>query len=525
MRRSTIYLPLAFGAVLSAGIWIGNRFPGNMSGSSGYNGYDKINAVLGIVEDRYVDSVDRQKLIDETITDLLQSLDPHSYYYTADELRESNEPLQGNFEGIGIEYRVFHDTITVLRAIPGGPSENILFTGDRLVKADGVSLTGIDDKTHGKLRGTAGSKVLVSVRRPGVKGLVDREITRDNIPIYSIDAAYLLDATTGYVKLSRFAENSHAEFKRAVDSLRKAGMKNLVFDLRDNGGGYLHTAVELADEFLPAGQKIVYTVGRTTGREDHNATSKGNYENMPLVLLIDENSASASEIIAGAIQDNDRGTLVGRRSFGKGLVQEEKMLADSSGFRITVSRYYTPSGRCIQKPYENGSKAYYAENNRRYARGELLNADSIRFPDSLKYQTIFKKRTVYGGGGIMPDIFVPLDTAGMPQLIDKLYAKDVFNFYAMNYVTVNRGNLEKQGLKTFLRDFTVSPEMMSDFRKTAASEKCELSAGQLERYEGLLHMYIKAYVAQLIWSDEAFLMVINSNDKEVQRAAASFGRK
>ncbi|TND10334.1 MAG: carboxyl-terminal processing protease [Bacteroidetes bacterium] len=524
MRRSTIYLPLILGAVLSAGIWIGNRFSGNMTGNSGYSGYDKINAVIGIIEDRYVDSVDREKLVEETIAGLLQSLDPHSDYFTADEIREMNEPLQGNFEGIGIEYNLIHDTVTVMSVVPGGPSEKILLPGDRLVKADGVPIIGeVEEKfVRSKLRGPADTKVKVTFRRPGEEKLLEKEITRGRVPINSIDVAYMIDASTAYVKLTRFAEKSHADFVKALDSLKKIGMKKLVLDLRGNGGGYLQTAVAIADEFLPAGQKIVYTEGRKTKREDHNASSKGSYENLPLALLIDEGSASASEIIAGAIQDNDRGTIFGRRSFGKGLVQEEKLLSDSSGFRITISRYYTPSGRSIQKPYNKGNKAYYAEDNQRYSKGELLHADSIHFADSLKYKTIFKKRTVYGGGGIMPDIFVPLDTAGQTSLITKLLDKNAFNIYALDYATSNRKVLHAQGTSSFRREFAVSKAMLDAFVKLASAEGVVMNPVQLTRSEKLIRMYIKAAIARVAWDNDGFYPVLNDDDIAVKRAVESF---
>jgi len=518
--KLSIYFPFLAGFLLAAGIWIGSRFAGGPTGDGSYYAYDKINAVLGIVENRYVDSVDRERLVEETIGHLLQSLDPHSDYFPAEQAQAMNEALQGNFEGIGIEYNMVRDTVTVVNVIRGGPSEKVLMPGDRLVKADGKSLVDKRDEKDikGLLRGPADTKVLVTVVRRGERKTLDVPITRGSVPIYSIDAAHMLDEKTGYILLSRFASDSHEEFEEQMALLRTKGMKRLVLDLRGNGGGYLETAVKLADEFLPAGRKIVYTEGRASKRRDYDATSEGDAEQLSLAVLIDEYSASASEIIAGAMQDNDRGLIVGRRSFGKGLVQREEMLRDSSAFRITIARYYTPAGRCIQKPYDKGLRAYYNEENERLNRGELFHADSIHFSDSLKFRTLVKKRTVYGGGGIMPDLFVPLDTSRRAQLLEELLEKNVFTHYAFDYADVNRSSWKKAGEEKFYGSFSVSKTQLDDFIAFAQKSGVRIAPELWLRHEGTVRLYLKAYIARVLWSENAFYKVLNSEDPVVRKA-------
>lgn len=527
MQRNAIYLPLIFGTLLGAGIWIGSHFNSNSSTGSRYNGYDKIDAVLGIVEKTYVDTVDHEALVEETIADMLQSLDPHSDYFSAEDARAMDEPLQGNFQGIGIEYNLIRDTVAVLAVIHGGPSENILRPGDRLIKADNQSLIGkLEEKDiKGKLRGPAGTKVSILIRRPGEAKPLTVAVTRGSVPIYSIDVAYMLDATTGYIKLSRFASTSHDEFVDKMNILRKQGMKKLVLDLRGNGGGYLETAVDLADEFLKQGQKIVYTEGRASKRKDYDASNAGSEELTPLALLIDEYSASASEIIAGAIQDNDRGTLIGRRSFGKGLVQHEEVLSDSSAFRITIARYYTPTGRCIQKPYDKGLENYRAEENNRYRNGELFHADSIHFSTKQKYYTLNKRRLVYGGGAIMPDVFVPLDTAGLTTTLYRdLYSKNVVSLYAFDYVDKNRKALKEAGLKKFLDTFTISDKDYDAFIAFAVAQGVRSTPAQAALSGPAIRLALKAAIARVIWNDDGYYPVINSRDETISKAIEALNK-
>ncbi|MFI5150786.1 MAG: S41 family peptidase [Bacteroidia bacterium] len=526
--KAFIYLPIAFSLVLIAGILIG-RFSGRSSGKPVFSHTDKITGILDFVQTQYVDTVNREKLTDKTIADMLQELDPHSAYMTADERRRNDEPLEGNFEGIGVEFNIVGDTVRVMNVITGGPSESAgIYAGDRIVLVDGKPFTG--KKVNGALvmktlRGKGGSMVKLSVKRAGLPHLVQIEITRGSVPIYSIDAAYLLNKQTGYIKLSRFAATSYDEFLTSFHKLRKLGMQQLILDLRGNGGGYLNIAVSLADEFLPKGKMIVYTRGRAVagGGKKFVASSGGEFETEKLVVLIDENSASASEIIAGAIQDNDRGTILGRRSFGKGLVQEEHELPDGSAFRLTIARYYTPSGRCIQKPYTKGSEEYYQEEMDRFKKGELLNADSIHFSDSLKFHTPGGK-TVYGGGGIMPDVFVPLDTSERNHYINNLLFHGVARDYVLDYADTRREGMRKKGFESFRTGFDAEPLLKGfvSFSETKGYKKDEQA---LEKGRAFLLNYLKATLARIVWDEESFYIILNARDKTLARAVEEIGKK
>lgn len=522
MRRTTIYFPLALAIVLAAGIYIGTKLNGGTV--TGNDPYLKIRTVLNDIQTNYVDTVNAKQLTEKTITSMLQSLDPHSDYFSADQAKAMSEPLEGNFQGVGIEYNLLRDTVAILAVVAGGPSEKAgLHAGDRLVTVDGQSITGKkmqEGDIRKKLRGPGGSTVKVGVKRSGQPGLLEFEITRGTIPINSVDVAYMIDNETGYIRLIRFAKTSYTEFMAAAAKLQKLGMKKMILDLRDNGGGFLDIAVQLADEFLPAGKMIVYTKGRAAGREDHKSTAAGSYENMPVALLINEYSASASEIIAGALQDNDRGVVVGRRSFGKGLVQNEKQLPDGSAYRLTIARYYTPVGRCIQKPYNKGIDAYMDEEHDRFKHGELLNADSIHFPDSLKYKTAGGK-TVYGGGGIMPDIFVPLDTAGDTKYFNALFSKTVFGDFAFSYADSHRNELLSQGREKFISSFTIDQTLFDNFLAAADKKGITRDPDQIKRSDAQIRRYLKASIARVIWNDEGFYPIINNGDTTVQKAIAN----
>ncbi|MCC6691708.1 MAG: S41 family peptidase, partial [Bacteroidia bacterium] len=412
--RKHIYLPIVFSLLLVLGIYIGYEYSFlNRTSISTTDG--KIEKLLNYIQKRYVDTVNKTQLEDKALNALLQSLDPHSAYVNAKEAKAMNEPLQGNFGGIGIEFNIIKDTIRVVAPISGGPSEALgIQAGDMIVKIEGKNSAGVkitNRQVIEQLRGEHNTKVNISIKRRGVKKLIDFTITRGEIPIFSIDVAYMVDAKTGYIKVSRFGATTYDEYMKAFHDLKEKNMQSLIRDLRGNPGGYLNAAVMLADEFLEQGKEIVHTQGRSDKIKVHMATARGEFEKNKLIILIDEGSASASEIVAGAVQDNDRGMIVGRRSFGKGLVQEEKEFEDGSAVRLTIARYYTPTGRCIQKPYNEGTEAYFSEEMERYDKGELQNADSIKFADSLKFKTPAGK-VVYGGGGIMPDVFVPIDTTG-----------------------------------------------------------------------------------------------------------------
>ncbi len=520
MRRLSTWLPLIVGISLAAGLLVGNKI-GRRSPENSGQSYDKIKAVLGYVQSNYVDSVNTAELTDATLAQMLQHLDPHSDYFTAEQTKEMNEPLQGNFEGIGIEYNIVRDTLVVMAVIPGGPAEKSgLRTGDRIVKANDTLLVGTyanEKFIKGKLRGPKGTKVKVAVKRSSSRPLIDISITRGSVPIYSVEVSYMVTPEVGYIRLSRFSETSYEEFLKASNTLLDEGMKKLVLDLRGNGGGFLDAATSIADEFLPEGQLIVYTKGRADGEERIMATKRGRLEKVPLAILVDENSASASEILAGAVQDNDRGVIVGRRTFGKGLVQEEKRLSDGSAFRLTIARYYTPTGRCIQKPYDKGLEAYAHDEQDRYKNGELLSADSIKFPDSLKFRTPGGK-VVYGGGGIMPDVFVPIDTSNGSTYLNDLFYKNVFTLWSLDFVEKNRAGLEEKGLPAFRNTFRISDAELNALAAIGEKNGVKRNEGQLKRSGEMIRRYMKANVARGIWGDAAYFQVWNAEDDGLKAA-------
>jgi len=420
----------------------------------------KMGQLLDLINLYYVDTVDFDKLTEAGIVEILKELDPHSVYISPEEVAAANEPLQGGFDGIGVSFQLIKDTIHVIEVIVGGPSEKVgLLPGDKIVKVDSIDATGkqINNKwvqTH--LRGKKGSKVMVSVLR-GRKGMLDFIITRDKIPMNSINVFCMLDNKTGYIRLERFAQNSNQEFIEAITKLKARGMENLIFDLRGNGGGYLNTAFNIADQFIKNGKMIVYTDNIRKSGESYKATNMGEFETGKLIVLVDEGSASASEIVSGAVQDWDRGLILGRRTFGKGLVQKPVDLTDKSQVRLTISHYYTPTGRCIQKPYSDGLDNYFNDLKIRSKHGEYLTADSIKFPDSLKFKTP-QGRTVYGGGGIMPDIFIPLDTSKYSSLYAEFVRKGIVNGFVIHYMEEYRSELKKQypTIEEFKKNYTVS---------------------------------------------------------------------
>jgi carboxyl-terminal processing protease len=521
-----IYLPIVFALVLILGIFIGGTFSINKNsgisaiGMSGKNG--KIEEILQYINQEYVDTVNSKKLIESTIESMLQNLDPHSSYISAEELATSNEPLQGNFEGIGVEFNIVDDTIRVIAVIPGGPSESVgVLAGDKIVKVDGKLIAGV--KTTNKnvmstLKGKGGTKVNVSIMRKNNPKLLDFTITRGTIPIYSIDVSYMVSSKTGYIKVSRFAATTYDEYMKAFESLQKQGMTQLIVDLRGNGGGYLNTAVDLADEFLSDGKEIVYTKGQARPRKDYKATSKGNFENGKLMVLIDDGSASASEILSGALQDNDRATIIGRRSFGKGLVQEQSQFSDGSAMRLTIARYYTPTGRCIQKSYSKGTEAYYDEESSRFANGELENADSIKVADSLKFKTPLGK-IVYGGGGITPDVFVPLDTSGRSRYLTEILYSGIVNDFAFAYADRERAKLKAfKTIDNFNRSFSITSSILSELVTYAEKNKIRKNEKEIKASESIIKTQLKALIARNIWGNAGFYPVIQEEDNVLKKA-------
>jgi len=435
----------------------------------------KMNQLLRFINELYVDTVNFDNLVEIGVIEMLKELDPHSVYIPVKEVQAANEPLQGAFDGIGVTFQIIKDTINIMEVLVGGPSEKVgLQAGDKIIKVDTSIATGksINNKwVQEHLRGPKGTKVAVFIKRGKKAEPLEFTITRDKIPMNSINVSFMVDDKIGYIRLERFAQTSTDEFNVAITKLKARGLENLILDLRGNGGGYLETAFKISDQFLNIGQLIVYTNNRHNERQEFVSTGKGNFEKGKLIILVDEHSASASEIVSGAVQDWDRGLIMGRRTFGKGLVQKPLNLADKSQIRLTTSHYYTPTGRCIQKPYEDGLENYYNDLSNRYIHGEFLTSDSIFFPDSLKYYTP-KKRVVYGGGGIMPDIFVPIDTTKYSSLYNELVRKGIFGAFTLDYMDIHKEDLKKKypAIEDFKNNFLVSDEFYNELMNYAKKE-------------------------------------------------------
>lgn len=524
----TLLFPLLLGVAVAGGFLLGQRMAPAASSTersffflrNNASPGAKLEQVLDLVDRQYVDTIDENKLVDEVLQDMLQRLDPHSYYISAAELQATQEPLEGSFMGIGVEFSIRQDTIVVVSPVEGGPSAALgIRAGDRIIDADGKKLAGVgitNDEVMRSLRGPKGSKVSVSIVRGTAKPF-EVSIERGEIPINSLAAALIDKEGTGYIRLSRFARTTHEEFVQAAHDLLGKGMKRLVLDLRGNGGGYLNAAIGICEELLPAGRSIVYTEGRSSPRKDFSAGGRGMLMDMPLAVLIDEGSASASEIVAGAIQDNDRGLIVGRRSFGKGLVQEHLELPDHSAVRLTTARYYTPSGRSIQRPYGDGI-AYENDLEERYDHGELLNADSIHLDSTLVYTTR-GGRKVFGGGGIMPDDFVPADTAERSNYLSRLFFSGAINDFAFAEVDRQRATLTAFGSAEAFNDrFTVTDAMLERLAATAEKLGVPRDPADLQRSRKLIAERVKAGMARNLWRDAGYYTVVLGSDVIYLRA-------
>lgn len=524
-KKLSIYLPIILSVTLTVGIIIGliisKKPQGVTSNLLLYPRTDKLNNVIKYIEEEYVDTVKTKALTENAIVAMLKELDPHSAYIPAEELQSVNEPLEGNFSGIGVQFNMQNDTVVVINTIPNGPSALVgVLAGDRIVKVNDTVVAGVkwqSDAIVKRLKGTKGTLVKVTIKRPGNSRLLNFDIIRNTIPLYSVDVSYMLDSKVGYIKISQFARTTPSEFSTAITKLRSQGMKKLVLDLRGNGGGYLDAATNLADQFLEEEKLVVYTQGRSKPREDFKATASGICEQDKLVILIDEFSASASEILSGAIQDNDRGTIIGRRSFGKGLVQEQIPLSDGSAIRLTVARYYTPTGRCIQKPYNNGVDDYYKDITKRYQHGEFENKDSIKFVDSLKFTTP-KGKTVYGGGGIMPDIFVPLDTVGGTKYFDDVRDLGLIYRFAFNYSDRNRSKLSRFTEVSELRKFLKKDDVYKKFTEFSKKQGLNPSKAELEKSKQIICIQIDAYIARNFFDNDGFYPTIRELDKTLDKA-------
>lgn len=480
----------------------------------------KLRYAEGIISNYYVDTVNSDKIVEEAIIAMLKTLDPHSTYSNAEETKEMTEPLKGNFSGIGITFNMQTDTLYVLQTLANGPSEKVgIVPGDRIISANDTIISGVKKKNNDViklLRGPKGTEVVLKVLRKGQKDLLTFRVVRDDIPIYSVDAAFMADATTGYVRISRFAEETNEEFLKAVKDLKKQGMKDIIIDLQDNGGGYLGSAYHLACNFLRRGDLVVYTEGLRSQPFYFNAEHNGSMLDGKVIVLVNQYSASASEIVAGALQDNDRGLIVGRRTFGKGLVQRPFPFPDGSMIKLTISRYHTPSGRCIQRPYENGEADEYREDiMRRYESGELMNEDSVHFVDSLKYATLKNHRIVYGGGGIMPDKFIPVDTTEYSEYYRKMVASGNLHKFCLNYVDENRKALKKKYANDddFVNDFIVTDEIMADLIEQCEKDSVKYDEEQYRRSENLIKVAVKGNIASDLYGSKSAYKVTAPYDK------------
>ena len=521
-KLNTFTLLLAFSAIIFLPT-------SSLAQNSTQDASKKFGTLLNMLDRLYVDSVDMDELVEIAITKMLEELDPHSIYFSEEDLREANEPLDGSFEGVGVQFNIFKDTIMVVSPIAGGPSERLgIRAGDRIVQVEDEYVAGVGVSNKDVIRllkGPKGSMVKVFIKRDGEKELLEFNIERDKIPIFSVMAAHMIDEEIGYIKVSRFAKTTLEELRTALEKLNSKGMKDLVLDLQGNGGGMLRTAINMSDEFLTEDKLIVYTEGRAFPREDTFTSYEGLFESGRLVILMDGGSASASEIVAGAVQDWDRGLIVGRRSFGKGLVQRPIKLGDGSAIRMTVQKYYTPAGRCIQKSYEGGVEAYRLEKYERFESGELLSVDSLDLPDSLKYYTRIKKRTVYGGGGIIPDVFVPIDTTSNSESFRILLRKGLMSRYALEFVDNNRTSIESDypTEDDFVANFSVSESEIEKFKVWAESQGTEESPIVISEEDWTISgnaiiLRLKAFMGRNVYDQSTFYRIIGDLNDSLQEA-------
>lgn len=512
----------------------------NASTSLTYGDVQKVQTTMYAISKYYMDTVNTEQMVDNAIVGMLENLDPHSKYIPKKEVQKMNEPLDGKFEGIGVVFQMMKDTLLVIQTISGGPSERVgIRAGDRIVYVNDTTIAGVKMQNTDimkKLRGPKGTPVNVKILRRGVKEMIDFKIIRDVIPIYSIDAAYMVDKTIGYIKVNKFSETTLDEFNQAMDKLQSKGMKSLIIDLQDNGGGYLNTAVQLASLVLPSDKLVVYSEGVNQPKEVFNTKGKPRFEKGDLVVLVDESSASASEILSGSIQDWDRGLIIGRRTFGKGLVQKPIPLPDGSIIRLTTAQYFIPSGRCVQRPYKDNLKDYDKDLIERYNRGELMHEDSISFPDSLKYYTINSRRPVYGGGGIMPDVFVPLDTTKYTKYHRNLAAKNVLNDFVLNYLEKKRPELEKlydvkneakkeSSFQLFLQNFKISDDDLTTIKEAGDKEKVEFNEEQFEKSKAIIKKQVKAMIARDLWDTGEYFQIMNDENDIYRKGVEALQNK
>lgn len=521
--KLSILLPLILSVVLVLGMVLGALISQNRMKQSLFNlpKQDKLTALINFIEMEYVDTISKSRLVELTIPSLLNNLDPHSMYMPATEIQRINEPLEGNFDGIGVQFNMLNDTVVVIQTISGGPSERLgIIAGDRIITINDTGVAGKqlpNTDIVSKLRGPSGTTVKVGISRQNIPGLIEFVITRDRIPLYSVDVSYMINSETGYIKISQFAKSTFREYIEAVEKLQSMGMQKLIIDLRGNGGGYLDAATNIADQFLHENSLIVYTEGKAKPRVNLFASSRGVNLDTDIIVLIDEWSASASEILAGAIQDNDRGLVVGRRSYGKGLVQTQTMFTDGSGVRLTVARYYTPSGRSIQKPYDQGNEQYFSDLYERYSHGEFFDADSIRLNDSVKYFTP-SGRVLYGGGGIMPDIFLPSDTTDITPYYSQITRQGLVYRFAFDFADKHRNVLMQYPDAASMENYLNRQELFEKFVRFAEGEGVKRVDSQINKSGMIIHTQLKAYIARNIIDNPGFYPIIQSIDNTLLKS-------
>ena len=534
MNMNKAFYPFIFAVILASGIFLGYKIQdkniGRYKAIYGNEGMSKLDYILKLIDAKYVDTVNQQKLYDDAIAKMLEDLDPHSVYLPPLQMSHEAEIMEGNFEGIGIEFSIKNDTVQVLTPISGGPSEQVgVSAGDKIIKINDSSFVGkniTNEAVMKNLKGPKGSIVKVTMLKSGSKKIITYTIKRDKIPLYSVDAGFMLDNQTGYIKINRFSKTTYTEFMEKLDTLTNRGMKRLVLDLRQNPGGFMDQATAIADEFIDGDKTIVYTEGRTMPRTYDKAKNQGMFETGKLVVLIDEGSASASEIISGAVQDWDRGTIIGRRSFGKGLVQQEFEIGDGSSVRLTIAKYYTPTGRSIQRPYEDNVADYYGDISKRYKDGEVFNQDSIKQDKKTTFKTLIKGRTVYGGGGITPDIYIPMDTSMYTPFVLEVYGSGMLQEFAYNFFMDNKAVFAPyKNAAQFKSSFMISDALYAQFVAYSAAHGVSKDAiASSEKSKPYLNNKLKAYFAKQLFKNDGFYNVASQDDKMIQRALLEFNK-
>lgn len=520
MNKAKKYLPLWMGLAVAAGVFMGSKLnfeDRNEKIFATNSKKDKLNRLIDYIDYEYVDEVNTDSIVDVTVNGILENLDPHSVYIPVDQYEDNADDMRGNFVGIGISFYPYNDSIAVIRSIEGGPAESAgIKGGDRILYADGKPLFGEDidrDSISKFLKGQINSKVDLLVYRRGEDDLLEFTIKRKRVPLISVDASYKISEDIGYIKINRFAESTYKEFKQALNQLQDEGIQSLVLDLRDNPGGYISAAERIVDEFLEDDKLLLITKNKNGDENKTYATKRGDFENGRVYVLINENSASASEIVAGALQDNDKGIIIGRRSFGKGLVQREMALGDGSAVRLTIARYYTPTGRSIQRPYGNGNGSYYKDYEKRFRNGELISADSIPVADSLKFVTP-KGKVVYGGGGIIPDIFIPKDTSVEKETVDYVSRYGFMSYFIFEYLEANRSDFDQMSLEAFKNNYEPSEALVQDFISSSRLEEAQIDIGA---YSAEIRRALKANIAQQLFDNNTYEFYLNQADRMIEK--------